>query len=109
MSAHPGYSHDKNARNPLYQLLIEVCPPCIKCQMRSGRVYYKRDDKNGHRSIIVLAYFLKMTPWGVHKWANERRIPVGRVEELIQISEGRVSQDQLIPFVFKKRESNEDI
>lgn len=102
MSARPGYSHDKNARNPLYQLLIEICPTCIKCKMRSGRVYYKRDEKNGHRSIIVLAYFLKMTPWGVHKWANERRIPASRVEELVQLGEGRVTLDQLTPFVFKK-------
>jgi hypothetical protein len=108
MSARPGYSHDKNARNPLYQLLIQICPPCIKCKMRSGRVYYKRDEKNGHRSIIVLAYFLKMTPWGVHKWANERRIPAGRVEELVQIAEGRVTLEQLTPFVFKKAEEPED-
>ena len=98
--ARAGYAHAKNQKDPLYHLLIDACPPCVQGKTRAGRVYYKRDAENGTRSLRILAYFLGMTPWGVHKWIRTRHLPPLKVRELIELSGGRLKLNQFSLYVF---------
>ena len=71
---------------PFQDLLLKCCPP---------------DDK-GRQSIPILARALDMTSCGVYKWVSEGHLPPKRVFELIQLSEGRVSWEEFLPYVFHK-------
>lgn len=95
-----GYAHEKNQKDPLYLLLIDACPPCVKQETRAGRVYYKRDPKKGTKSLRILAYFLGMTPWGVHKWIRTRRIPAAKVLSILELSGGKLKLRHFAPYVF---------
>lgn len=98
--ARAGYAHEKNQKDPLYLLLIDACPPCVQMKTRAGRVYYKRDTKNGTRSLRILAYFLGMSPWGVHKWVRTRHLPPGKVRDMLELSGGKLKLRQFSPYVF---------
>lgn len=98
--ARAGYAHEKNQKDPLYLLLIDACPPCVQCKTRAGRVYYKRDPVNGTKSLRILAYFLGMSPWGVHKWIRTRHLPPAKVREMIELSGGKLKLRQFSMYVF---------
>lgn len=98
--ARAGYAHAKNQKDPLYLLLIDACPPCVQMKTRAGRVYYKIDKTEGTRSLRILAYFLSMSPWGVHKWIRTRHLPPAKVREMIELSGGKLKLSQFSHYVF---------
>ena len=70
---------------PLHDLLLTACPP----------------DKDGTKSISVLAEKLKISAWSIHKWVQKGKIPPGRAVEVVDIAEGRVSLADFSPFVYR--------
>lgn len=70
---------------PLHDLLLKACPP----------------DKNGIKSISVLAERLEISAWSIHKWVQKGKIPPGRAVEVVDIAEGRVTLADFSPFVYR--------
>lgn len=74
--------HKENG--PLHDLLLEVCPP----------------DKDGFKSITILAKALKMSSWGVHKWVKHGRVPPLRVVQLVDMAPSKATIADFSPFVY---------
>jgi len=69
---------------PLHQILLKACPPA----------------KNGPGSIqTTLAPALKVTHQYVYRWIEEGRVPPKFVSKIVDASNGRVTVEELIPFV----------
>lgn len=72
-----------NDLGPLHDLLLRACPP----------------DDEGHRSIMVLADKMGLSWQNLYKWIAGKRIPPKRVRQLVEIADGRVSQEDVLKFV----------
>lgn len=70
---------------PVHDLLLRACRP----------------DRNGQVSIPILARDLEMSAWGVYKWCHGSRIPGNKVARLVEIGQGRIAMEDLIPYVIK--------
>ena len=70
---------------PVHQLLLKACRP----------------TRDGEISIPILARDLEMSAWGVYKWCHGSRIPGNKVARLVEIGEGRITMQDLIPYVIK--------
>jgi len=70
-------------KGPLQELLLEICPP----------------NKDGIKSITILAKALKLSSWAIYRWIDTNRIPPARVKMLVKVAKGRVTQEKIIPFV----------
>lgn len=68
----------------LHDLLLRACPP----------------DANGEKSITVLAGALGITPWAIHKWVKNGRVPPRRASRIVDISDGRVTISNFTLFVY---------
>lgn len=68
---------------PLQDLLLKCCPA----------------DPKGHKSIPILARALDMTACGVYKWLSDERLPMKRAFELVELADGKVALDELLPYV----------
>jgi len=70
---------------PLHDLLIKACPP----------------DNKGNKSIPLLAKALNTSMQNLYKCIDQNRIPTAHQlpKRIIEISDGRVSQEDLIPFL----------
>lgn len=71
---------------PLHDLLLRACPP----------------DKTGKQSLSVLSDLMGVTPWGILCWVHKGRIPPARVNWLVEHSDGRVTREDFLPYVFAK-------
>lgn len=71
---------------PLHDLLLDACPP----------------DAKGRKSISVLAGLLGIEPWSIHKWIKKKKIPAGRANQIVSISEGRTKIEDLLPFILNQ-------
>ncbi len=71
---------DKGA---LQDLLLEICPP----------------DKEGMKSITVLAAAMQLSSWAVYRWIKTNRIPSQQVKRLLALSKDRVPVEKILPFV----------
>jgi hypothetical protein len=69
---------------PLHDLLLRACPP----------------NRNGEKSITILANKLKLSSWSVHKWIQNGKIPPKRAVEVVDISDGRVALADFSPFIY---------
>lgn len=68
----------------LHKLLHEACPT----------------GSDGEASIrATLAPALGVSYQYVYRWIEANRIPAKFVKQLVEVANGRVTQDQLIPFV----------
>ena len=68
---------------PLQDLLLRACPA----------------DKSGKRSIMILADKLNVSYQNVYKWIEAGRIPPKRVKDIVKISKGAVTFEELLEFV----------
>lgn len=70
---------------PLHDLLIKACPP----------------DENGNKSISLLAEALGTSHQNLYKCIDAKRIPTAHKlpKRIVEISEGRVSHEDLMPFL----------
>jgi hypothetical protein len=80
---------------PLQDLLLKACPP-------HRRVAPKKyvPDPDGVKSIKILAFALNMSMWGVQRWIHEGRVPAKRVDKIVEISNGAVTRNDFIPYLF---------
>lgn len=68
----------------LHSLLLKACPP----------------EKEGPGSIRgTLAPALKVSYQYVYRWIEQNKLPPKFVKQLLEIGEGRVTQEELIEFV----------
>lgn len=68
----------------LHNVLLRACPP---------------NDK-GVSSIPTLARALNVSPQTVYeRWIKHNYIPQRRVDQILLLADGRVTMDELIPFV----------
>lgn len=68
---------------PLYDLLINVCPP----------------SKKGRRSIIILSEKLGVSYQYIYKWIETGRVPAKYVKPILELSDGKIKQQDILPFV----------
>lgn len=71
---------------PLHDLLLKACPA----------------NEHGEKSITVLAnaFDPPLSAWSIHKWIQKGKIPPGRVVEVVDLAEGRVTIADFSPFVY---------
>lgn len=70
---------------PLHDLLLDVCPP----------------NKDGVKSIPVLAQHLGLSNQCIYFWIAKDRIPAGHAKALVKASGGRVSLEKIVKFVVR--------
>lgn len=63
----------------LHKLLIRACPP----------------DKDGVRSIPILASKLKMSDQAIYGWIERKRVPYRRAQAMVDLNDKRGAEDQL--------------
>lgn len=80
---------------PLHDLLLKACVPHKKTP--EGEYV---PDKDGVRSITVLAHTLGMSAWGVHKWVKNNRVPPEKVKKMVENNPKKVSLSDFSPYVF---------
>lgn len=80
-------AHTANSRidlGPLHKLLLKACP----------------EGENGPGSIkSTLAPALGVTHQYIYRWIEDERVPAKFVSKILAAGEGRVSQEELLPFV----------
>lgn len=59
------------------------------------------ENKHGHKTLNHLAEMLHVTPWAVRKWIQKDQISPRRAQQVVDISEGRVSLADFSRFIFK--------
>lgn len=70
----------------LHDLLIErICPP----------------NQLGQKSVGILAPHLGVSYQAIFEWIAKDRIPQDRVLALIKVGDGRVTMEELIPYIAK--------
>ena len=70
----------------LQSVLLRACPP----------------DRDGRASIPILAGRLGLSPQTLYdRWIKNGRIPQDRVSDLLLVADGRVTMEDLLPFLFK--------
>lgn len=83
----PAMSQLPNSRlnlGELHQILLTACPPNI----------------NGSRSIRgSLAPALKVSHQYIYRWISDGRVPAKYVKKIVDVADGRVTVDELLPFV----------
>lgn len=67
----------------LHDLLLKACPP----------------DENGRSSIPVLARALGISTTSLYNWITANRVPQRRVRKLVELSDGRVSSEDFLPYL----------
>lgn len=73
----------KQDLGPVQDLLLKACPP----------------DENGEVSITKLANRMGITNQSIFRWCRLRAIPAKRAQQIVDASEGRISMDDVLPFV----------
>jgi hypothetical protein len=81
MAAH---KHIEDIENDLHRLLLFAVP----------------SDSNGHKTIVNLAKLLGMSRSSIWKWVRAGRIPPNRALQIVHLSEGRVSREDFMGYVF---------
>ena len=69
---------------PLHRLMLKACPP----------------DAQGKVSITVLADAMKMSRATLHKWAARNQLEPWLAQQLVDVSEGRITLDECDVFVY---------
>lgn len=69
---------------PLHALLLKACP---------------RDGSKPGSIPATLSPALGVSYQYIYRWVSEGRVPARFVKEIVRVSEGRVSVEDLIPFV----------
>jgi len=70
-------------RGPLQAMLLDACPP----------------NAEGAVSIVILSEAMKLSNWAVYRWIETGRVPANRARQLVDVSEGRITLDRVLPFV----------
>lgn len=84
MNAPKGRRTSRPAHTKLHALLIKACPPA----------------KDGPGSIkSTLAPKVGVSYQFIYRWIERNKIPPKYVSVLVEAAEGRVTQEDLIPFV----------
>jgi hypothetical protein len=81
MPAHPS---PESVDNDLLRLILIAVPP----------------DERGQKTIINAARKLGVTRMAIWKWTKHMRVPPERAQQIVEMSEGRVSLEDLHRFVF---------
>lgn len=89
----PVFSKDRQPESELHQLLLRAVP----------------SNERGNKTIVHLASLIPCRRWSVIKWINAGKIPPARATRVVEISKmgepegspGRVSIEELHPFVYK--------
>lgn len=70
---------------PLHDLLLRACPP----------------DDEGRQSIPRLAEFMGTSHQNIYKWIANNRIPTvhNRASKLVELSNGRLTMLELMPYI----------
>lgn len=70
---------------PVHDLLLKVCPP----------------NKQGVKSITVLAKTMKLSSQALYGWIANERIPASRAKALVKLSKGGVSLEEVVKYVVR--------
>jgi len=81
----------------LHQLLLKACPPSVQVKDKWVPV---KGNKKGIVSNTVLAGLLGLSRWSVHKWAKTKHITPKRAKQVVEISEGRVTLEELSKYFY---------
>lgn len=84
MNAPTGRRTSRPAHTPLHALLVKACPPA---------------DKGPGSIRKTLAPALGVSHQYIYRWIERGKIPPKFVTPLVQAAGGRVTQEELIPFV----------
>ena len=68
---------------PVQAILLKVCPP----------------NKEGIKSITVLAEAMGISAQAIYRWIENERIPQAKVRALVELSQGRVTLEEIVPHV----------
>lgn len=69
---------------PLHDLLLDACPP----------------DKEGNKSIVILAKRLEISAQYIYAWIKTNRVPPKFVKPIVKLSRGRVTYEQFHRYCF---------
>jgi hypothetical protein len=83
MPAHPS---PESVDNELLRLILVAVPP----------------DARGEKTIINAARKLGVTRMAIWKWTRRMKISPERAQQIVEMSEGRVSLEDLHRFVFTR-------
>lgn len=73
------------AGGAIQTILLEACP----------------ENSEGFKSIPLLASALNLSRQAVYAWIEKDCIPASRAKSLVKLSNGKVTMEQLVPFVVK--------
>lgn len=68
---------------PLQDLLLKICPP----------------NKEGVKSITVLADAMGISSQAIYRWIDNKRIPSAKTKTLVKLAAGRVTLEEIVPYV----------
>lgn len=71
---------------PLYKMMMERLP--------------KKFNKNGKLDLIVLAKDCGVSRYTVYRWMNDEAMASRSANQIIKLSEGTISQIDMIPYLF---------
>lgn len=74
---------------PLHALLLRIAP-----------VGFTDALEERTPSVPTLARALGLSNWALYMWIKNNRIPANRVKRLVEIADGRVTAEEIHPFVF---------
>lgn len=68
---------------PLQDLLLKICPP----------------NKEGVKSITVLADKMGISSQAIYRWIENKRIPSSKAKVLAKLAGGRVTLEEIVEYV----------
>lgn len=71
---------------PIYKMLLERLP--------------NKFNKNGKLDLIVLAKECEVSRYTVYRWMNDEAMASRSANQIIKLSEGTISQIDMIPYLF---------
>jgi len=81
----PTYANPEDGQNGLHVLLLRAVP----------------ENEHGNKTLMELSRIIRVSKWGIRKWINGEKIPPERAMQIVAISEGRVTQAEFDPYVYK--------
>lgn len=82
----PVYKKPEDTGDALHTLLLRACP----------------ENEHGNKTLTSLAKAMNLSRWAIRKWINAGKLSPERAMQVVKISEGRVTLEELHDYVYKK-------
>lgn len=84
--------------SPLKNLLLHACPPSVVSQ-KNKKKYIATTPEIGKKSIPALAFHVGTVSQNVYKWIKTERITFQKAQRIVEISDGRITIDDLNAYI----------